>query len=53
MPQPTVTQDVITGRFTAWSRDPEFPHCYGTGDSEEMALMSYKLMRNVLVRRAA
>lgn len=52
MPEPTITQDVITGRFTAWSNDPEFPHCYGTGGTEEMALMSYKLMRNAL-RRAA
>jgi len=33
----------LDGRFTAWSVDPEAPNCWGSGPTQEIALMSYKL----------
>jgi hypothetical protein len=51
MVDPVVYREVLTNGFTAWSVDPAFPHCYGTGRTSAVAVMSYKLMRNALRRQ--
>lgn len=50
MKLPKIYQNVITGKFEAFSVDPEIPHCYGIGNTEENALMSYKLLRRVMLK---
>ena len=47
---PNIYQNVFTGKYEAWSKDPETPHCYGTGNTPETALMSYKLNRRVICK---
>jgi hypothetical protein len=45
-----ITKEVLSGRFTVWSTDPTLPHCYGMGDTKENAVMSYKLLKRVLIK---
>lgn len=47
---PDIFQDVFSGRYMAWSKDPKTPHCYGMGDCPETALMSYKLNRRAMCK---
>lgn len=47
---PRIYENILTGKFEAFSVDPEIPHCYGLGDTAENALMSYKLLRKVMLK---
>lgn len=43
----SVHQDVLTGRFTALLLGGEFSNCEGSGDTEENAISSLKLLLRV------
>lgn len=47
----SVFQDVITGKYDALLLGGEFSNCHGSGDTEEAALMSLRMLVNLKRRQ--